>query len=165
MLDILLQVFDEGRLTDSKGKVIDARNAIFIMTSKIGSELYQKEAVGFCANKAKEKALDVLSQLKGRLRPEFLNRIDEVILFKNLEFSDMFKIASMMLEGVKDRLKVKGIILEITTEAIEIIANSGYDKQFGARHPAKTVDRLVNVPLSKQILEVKNKRRGQIEII
>lgn len=152
VLDIFLQLFDEGRLTDANGRTIDARNALFIMTVNIGGESYQRGALGFGAREEKEKGQEVMAQLKGRLRPEFLNRIDEVVIFGNLEAGDVARIASLLLERLEDRTRVQGIDLEIAEEALHLVAEKGYDPQYGARPLARIIDRLISKPLAERII-------------
>jgi len=153
VLDIFLQLFDEGRLTDAKGRTVDAKNAIFIMTSNIGGEQYQKGPLGFGERREKEKGQEVIAQLKGRLRPEFLNRIDEVIIFRDLGGDDVAKIVSIMLEGLKDRVKAQGIMMEFAEGAIGFLAREGYDQHYGARPLARTIDQLISEPLSGMIIK------------
>ena len=103
VLDMFLQVFDEGRITDSKGREIDAKNAIFIMTSNIGTDVKKAAAPGFGRSEEDSAAEKVSLELKKRLRPEFLNRIDEIIRFRSLHLEDMAKIARLMIEGLRKR--------------------------------------------------------------
>ncbi|MFH1861264.1 MAG: ATP-dependent Clp protease ATP-binding subunit, partial [bacterium] len=109
VLNLFLQVFDEGRLTDAKGKTVDARSAVFIMTSNLGTQQLHKPSIGFGVDKGDEPQQNLLALLKMQMQPEFLNRIDEIIVFKSLEFEDMGKIVQGMLEKLKSRLKSQGI--------------------------------------------------------
>lgn len=153
VLDIFLQLFDEGRLTDAKGRTVDAKNAIFIMTSNIGGEQYQKGPVGFGAQGEKDKNHEVVTQLKGRMRPELLNRMDEVIIFRSLEPAEVTRIVALMLESLKERLETQGIRMEVTREAVILLAETGYDPLYGARPLARAIDQLVSKPLSEMIIK------------
>ena len=159
--NILLQVLDEGRLTDNKGRVADFKNTIIIMTSNIGSHLIQehfensKKSVDEIAEKAK---IEVLNLLKQSVRPEFLNRIDEVVMFTPLTQADIKKIVGLQLSNVVKMLEKQHISLEATPEAISYLAQKGYDPQFGARPVKRVIQREILNELSKQILA------GQIKI-
>ncbi len=154
--NILLQVLDEGRLTDNKGRVADFKNTIIIMTSNIGSHLIQEEF----ENKPEESRLDlmesskiqVLNLLKKTVRPEFLNRIDEVIMFTPLNEKEILEIVSVQLKTVKKRLAEQDIEIEFSEEAIQSIGSEGFDPQFGARPVKRVIQRKVLNNLSKEIL-------------
>jgi ATP-dependent Clp protease ATP-binding subunit ClpB len=154
--NILLQVLDEGRLTDNKGRVADFKNTIIIMTSNIGSHLIQEEF----ENKPEEPRLDlmesakeqVLSLLKKTVRPEFLNRIDEVIMFTPLNQNEILEIVSVQLQTVKKRLAEQDIEIDFSKEAIESIGKEGFDPQFGARPVKRVIQRKILNSLSKDIL-------------
>jgi len=155
VLDAFLQVFDEGRLTDSKGRTVDAKNAIFIMTSNVGTELYRNGQIGFKGSadkKEHETKAKVISQLKRTLRPEFLNRIDEVILFRPLGTEDLHQIAHNLLSSIRKRLEEKGVTLDIEREALDLLCREGYDPVNGARPLARAVERLIARPLSEEII-------------
>jgi ATP-dependent Clp protease ATP-binding subunit ClpC len=152
IFDLFLQVFDEGRLTDAKGRTVDAKNAIFIMTSNIGTELYRKEPIGFMGLADKEVKKDVLAQLKKTFRPEFLNRLDEVILFRPLEPQDLSRIAYNLLVSLRKRLEEHGIIFDVEEEALDLVCQGGYDPMNGARPLARTIERLITKPLSEKII-------------
>ncbi len=138
VFNTLLQLIDEGRLTDGKGRVVNFKNTIIILTSNIGSEFIQKmETIGFSNNdtvqdysQTKEK---VMEALKDNFRPEFLNRIDEIILFDILSKEAIKEIVKIRIKTVEDRLFSKGINLEITNEVLELLARDGYNPQYGAR--------------------------------
>jgi ATP-dependent Clp protease ATP-binding subunit ClpB len=152
--NILLQVLDEGRLTDNKGRVADFKNAIIIMTSNIGSEIIQQK---FESLKDPETAMEaakveVLGLLKQTVRPEFLNRIDDIIMFTPLTKDDITKIVGLQIKGVTKMLAKQGITMDATQEAIRYLAEKGYDPQYGARPVKRVIQKEVLNSLSKEIL-------------
>lgn len=152
IFDLFLQAFDEGRLTDAKGRTVDAKNAIFIMTSNIGTDLYRREPMGFKGLASKEVKDEIFAQLRKTFRPEFLNRVDEVILFEPLDAEDLSRIAYNFLAGLRKRLEEKGIVFDVDKEALELICREGYDPVYGARPLARTIEHLITKPLSEKIL-------------
>ncbi len=153
--NILLQVLDEGRLTDNKGRVADFKNTIIIMTSNIGSHIIQDKfsAPDVDLNSATELAkLEVISLLKQSVRPEFLNRIDDVIMFTPLTKNDIFKIVSLQLDLVRQMVAKQDITLDATDEAIKYLAKKGYQPEFGARPVKRVIQKEVLNQLSKEIL-------------
>lgn len=156
VFNILLQVLDDGRLTDNKGRVVDFKNTIIIMTSNIGAHIIQeklKDLTDENRSELLEKTNDeVYEILKKTIRPEFLNRIDEVIMFTPLQKSEIVDIVRLQLNGVNKMLANNGIVLEITEKAVAWIASEGYDPQFGARPVKRVVQRNLLNDLSKQIL-------------
>lgn len=155
--NILLQVLDEGRLTDNKGRLADFKNTIIIMTSNMGSEIIQQK---FESIKDPETAMEgakveVLGLLKQTVRPEFLNRIDDIIMFAPLTQADITKIVGLQLKGVKKMLAKQNITLDATDEAIAYLAKKGYDPQFGARPVKRVIQKDVLNNLSKEILSGK----------
>lgn len=158
VFNILLQVLDDGRLTDSKGRTVDFRNTVVIMTSNIGAEAlkYQKN-LGFNVNDNDKKFKDMkgtmLEELKKAFRPEFLNRIDEVIVFHSLEKEDLRQIVSLMAKSLTKRLKEQNIELELTDAALEKIAEEGYDPQYGARPLRRALQKHVEDRLSEELLK------------
>jgi ATP-dependent Clp protease ATP-binding subunit ClpC len=162
VFNILLQIFDDGHLTDAKGRRVDFRNSIIIMTSNIGAELIRKGgAIGFTPHtdetknreksyeKMKEKLLD---ELKKSFRPEFLNRIDGVVVFHALTEEDIRKIVDLMLVQVAKQLKEKGIKLEVTDAAKGFLGTKGYDEVFGARPLRRVIQDMVEDKLSESLL-------------
>lgn len=154
--NILLQVLDEGRLTDNKGRIADFKNTIIIMTSNLGSDKIQdrfenakNESKDQITQRAKE---DVMEVLKNTIRPEFLNRIDDIILFTPLDRKEIQEIVCMQLEGLSEMLLEKQIFLEATEDAIETLSEKGFDPQFGARPVKRVVQKEVLNTLSKEIL-------------
>ena len=152
--NILLQVLDEGRLTDNKGRLADFKNTIIIMTSNMGSHIIQEK---FENIKDVDTAMDaakteVLGLLKQSVRPEFLNRIDDIVMFSPLTQKDIKKIVGLQLKGVKKMLAKQNIVLDATEEAIKYLAAKGFDPQYGARPVKRVVQREVLNKLSKEIL-------------
>lgn len=155
VLDIFLQVFDEGRLTDSKGRTIDAKDAIFIMTSNIGSDLFFNERMGFgqLSNEKTEMIKkDIQSMLKQTFRVEFLNRIDEIVFFRPLKQEDISAITLRLIDELSEKLKQRKITLDFKNGAMELLCKEGFDFTYGARHLRRTVERRVTKPLSEKLL-------------
>ena len=164
-LDIFLQLFDEGRLTDAKGRTIDARNAIFIMTSNLGGNLFQQRPIGFGAGEEVEgKSQEVMEAIKEHFRPEFLNRIDEVVMFRDLGVEEVVKIAAKMLGELEERLRAQEISLEVTEEVLKRICQEGFDPQYGARPLARVIERLVTKPLADRIVKGEVKEGDRVVI-
>jgi ATP-dependent Clp protease ATP-binding subunit ClpC len=156
VFDLFLQVFDEGRLTDSKGRTIDARNAVFIMTSNLLTVDRKKNQIGFIEQAAKEQKVSIPQELSLQFRKEFLNRIDEIIIFRTLDREDVRKILKPMVNKIIESLQEKyGVLLQVSEEAEEIIIQNGYSSQYGVRELKRTLDRLMQIPLSKLILSGK----------
>jgi ATP-dependent Clp protease ATP-binding subunit ClpB len=155
--NVLLQVLDEGRLTDNKGRVADFKNTIIIMTSNIGSHIIQEK---FETNKdiysATEAArVEVLGLLRKTIRPEFLNRIDDIIMFTPLNKKDIVKIVGLQIDQLKKMLSKQNITIDATDEAINYLAAKGYDPQYGARPIKRTIQKEVLNTLSKELLSGK----------
>ncbi|TDE05501.1 ATP-dependent chaperone ClpB [Flavobacterium hiemivividum] len=153
--NILLQVLDEGRLTDNKGRLADFKNTIIIMTSNMGSQIIQEkfENLKGSMEAATEAAkTEVLGLLKQTVRPEFINRIDEIVMFTPLTTANITKIVSLQLKSVTKMLALQGITMDATPEAIAYLAEKGYDPQFGARPVKRVIQRDVLNSLSKEIL-------------
>ena len=157
--NILLQVLDEGRLTDNKGRVADFRNTIIIMTSNIGSHIIQEKYDSIKdPDTAMESAkVEVLALLRQSVRPEFLNRIDDIVMFSPLSEKDIKQIVGLQLKGVTKMLAKQGITLDATGEAIADLAEKGFDPQYGARPVKRTIQKEVLNKLSKEILSGKIK--------
>jgi ATP-dependent Clp protease ATP-binding subunit ClpC len=155
----LLQILEEGRLTDGQGHVVDFRNTVLIMTSNIGTRFASQGAsLGFARDeetaddREEELRKDIQSELKQTFRPEFLNRIDEVIIFHNLTPEHMRQIVDLQVKEVGERLREQGIELSLTDAARNWLADKGYDTQFGARPLRRTLQRYIENPLSLQLL-------------
>ena len=159
MFNTLLQVLDDGRLTDNKGRTVNFKNTIIIMTSNIGSTLIREnfeQINNQNRNEIIEKTKnEVFELLKKAIRPEFLNRIEEIIMFAPLDESQITEIVKMQLNGIKNMLAENGVKLEITEKALEFIAAEGYDPQFGARPVKRAIQRYVLNDLSKELISGK----------
>jgi ATP-dependent Clp protease ATP-binding subunit ClpB len=168
VFNILLQVLDDGRLTDNKGRTVDFKNTIIIMTSNIGSHLIQENLEKTNAtnrdeiwNRTKEQ---VFSLLKQSVKPEFLNRIDEIIMFQPLSEVEIHQIVENQLKAVKSMLEKNGVNVEYTKRAVDYIAKVGFDPQFGARPIKRVIQKNVLNELSKIILAEKVDRSGVIVV-
>lgn len=171
VFNILLQVLDDGRLTDNKGRFINFKNTIIIMTSNMGSDIIRDKFQGY-ADKTKEEQQeivsttkqDVMDRLKQIIRPEFLNRIDETVMFTPLDRKEILDIVGLQVNSVKKMLASNGITLEVTKDALDLLAEDGYDPEFGARPVKRTIQRMVLNQLSKDILAQKVDREHPIVI-
>jgi ATP-dependent Clp protease ATP-binding subunit ClpB len=168
VFNILLQVLDDGRLTDNKGRTVDFKNTIIIMTSNLGSQ-YIQEKFEELTDDNKEALMvlireQVLDRLKRHLRPEFLNRIDENIVFAPLSEADMRGITEIQVRGLVAKLREMGISLRFTDEALDLIASLGYDPQFGARPVKRLLQKEVVNTLSKEILAGNVHRDSAIKV-
>jgi ATP-dependent Clp protease ATP-binding subunit ClpB len=153
--NILLQVLDEGRLTDNKGRLADFKNSIIIMTSNMGSQIIQEkfENLKGSIEAATEAAkTEVLGLLKQTVRPEFINRIDEIVMFTPLTADNISRIVSLQLKSVSKMLALQGITMDATPEGIKYLSDKGYDPEFGARPVKRVIQREVLNKLSKEIL-------------
>ena len=152
--NILLQVLDEGRLTDNKGRLADFKNTIIIMTSNMGSQIIQEkfETIKDIDTAMESTKTEVLALLKQSVRPEFINRIDDIVMFTPLSQKDILEIVNLQLKGIKKMLFKQGIVLDATDEAIKYLAKRGFDPQYGARPVKRVIQREVLNKLSKEIL-------------
>ncbi|WP_338471304.1 ATP-dependent protease ATP-binding subunit ClpC [Niallia sp. XMNu-256] len=158
VFNILLQVLDDGRLTDSKGRTVDFRNTVVIMTSNVGaSALQQNKYVGFNINDTQQEYKDmkgkVMEELKKAFRPEFLNRVDETIVFHSLERKHLKEIVVLLANQLIKRLKEQDITLELTEAALEKIAKEGYDPEYGARPLRRAIQKHIEDRLSEELLK------------
>ncbi|MFW9614377.1 MAG: ATP-dependent chaperone ClpB [Macellibacteroides fermentans] len=168
VFNVLLQVLDDGRLTDNKGRVVNFKNTIIIMTSNLGSSLirenFEKITPANHDQVIEHTRNQVMELLKKTIRPEFLNRIDETIMFTPLNEEEIRQIVNLQLKGVAAMLAANGIVLEFTDEALSFIAQEGYDPQFGARPVKRVIQKYVLNELSKEILSQKIDRNQVITI-
>ena len=168
VFNILLQVLDDGRLTDNKGRTVDFKNTIIIMTSNIGSQLIQEQMSGLTAAN-REEVFDrtrrqVMGLLKQTIRPEFLNRVDEIIMFRPLSMEEIRQVVEIQLAAVRDMLEHNGIRMRVTPAAVEHIAMAGFDPQYGARPIKRVIQREVLNELSKRILDGSVDREVEIVV-
>jgi ATP-dependent Clp protease ATP-binding subunit ClpC len=163
VFNILLQILDDGRLTDAQGRTVDFKNTVVIMTSNLGADRIQQQAR---TNEPFEQLKDDLMQiLRQSFRPEFINRIDEIIVFRALTEEQLVDITQLLLDRLERRLRAQHIELEFTQEAVRLLAKEGYDSEFGARPLARTIQRLVENELSRMVLsgEVEPGDKVQVE--
>ncbi|WP_199872969.1 ATP-dependent Clp protease ATP-binding subunit [Inediibacterium massiliense] len=160
VFNILLQILDDGRLTDSQGKVVDFKNTVIIMTSNVGAHTIKKQkTLGFTGNIEDEKKdayekmkENVIGELKRSFRPEFLNRIDEVIVFHGLNQSDIYEIVDLMILDLTKRMKELNIHMEISDEAKKLLGEKGFDPEYGARPLKRAIRKMIEDSLSEEIL-------------
>jgi ATP-dependent Clp protease ATP-binding subunit ClpC len=151
----MLQILDEGRLTDNKGKLINFKNTIIILTSNVGANISaSKPTFGFAGKEREEDELKdkIFDALKRKFSPEFLNRLDDIIVFKPLSKEDCSKIADILLNKLKSRLKERDIKLTVAASASDVIINEGYDEIYGARPLRRAIQRRIEDMLSEEII-------------
>jgi len=157
VFNILLQIMEDGRLTDGQGRIVDFKNTILIMTSNIGSELINKQTIGFENGSGPSKQVEKLKdKLKDKLRtvfrPEFLNRIDEIVFFDQLNSAQIKQIVSLELEKVRQLLGSQNISLKITPAAVDWLAKEGFDQEYGARPLRRLIQKEVENQISSKII-------------
>ena len=165
----LLQILDDGRLTDGQGRVVDFRNTVLIMTSNIGTEFIRRGGtLGFLQEEGssddKEANQKISKSLKETFRPEFLNRIDEVIIFSPLTLEQMFEIVDLQMDEISQRLAEHGLKVELTRNAREWLAKEGFDPSFGARPLKRTLQKFVESPLSISLLSGEFKEGDKVMV-
>jgi len=165
----LLQILDDGRLTDGQGNIVDFRNTVLIMTSNLGTEYVRKGgALGFLQSRATDEEREshdkVERALKGAFRPEFLNRVDEIIMFSSLTLEEMEEIVILQMKEVQDRLNEYNITVELTDAARKWLAKEGYDPAFGARPLRRAIQKHVESPLSVELLSGKYKDGATVQV-
>jgi len=171
VFNILLQIFEDGRLTDSQGRMVDFRNTVIIMTSNIGAIRYgNQKTVGFSANSAKDAAEyssmkeHMLEQLKKEFRPEFVNRIDEVVVFHALDEKHIGEIVELMLEQIENRMAEKDMKIRFTKKAKNFLAQNGFEPEYGARPLRRLIQRLVEDGLAEALLEDEIKTGEKVKV-
>ena len=169
VFNILLQVLDDGRLTDNKGRVVNFKNTIIIMTSNLGSQLIRETAAKSDSAESLSEDMEnlkpqLMTMLKQTIRPEFLNRIDETIMFLPLSRKEIADVVTLQINAVKKMLEPQGFTLEVTPQAIDYLADEGYDPEFGARPVKRAIQRLVLNDLSKRLLAEEVSRDKPITI-
>jgi len=160
VVNVLLQLMDDGRLTDGQGRTVDFRNTLVILTSNLGSDLLQETKT----DEERRKVIEPI--LRASFRPEFLNRLDEIVIFHALTEREIAAIVDLQLAGVEARLKERRVHLKATEAAKALLAETGFDPQFGARPLKRTVQRLVVDPLTSKILagEIRNGSEVRIDV-
>ena len=168
VFNILLQVLDDGRLTDNKGRTVNFKNTIIIMTSNLGSQYIQAQFAGMTPDNRDHIIADtktkVMDMLKKTIRPEFLNRIDETIMFLPLTKPEIAQVVTLQMNAVKKMLEPQGFTLNVTPAAISLLADEGFDPEFGARPVKRAIQRMVLNDLSKKILSDEVSREKPITI-
>ncbi len=168
VFNLLLQVFEEGRLTDSLGRKVDFRNTIILMTSNVGADMLKKQgSLGFVTpeeNISYENMKGrLLEEVKKSFKPEFLNRVDDVIVFKSLTKENLYEIVQLELKGITERLENKGIKLELSKEVIDLFIEKGFDPVYGARPLKRTIQRFIEDPLAESIISGKIKEGSKVK--
>jgi ATP-dependent Clp protease ATP-binding subunit ClpC len=162
VFNILLQILDDGRLTDGQGRTVDFKNTVLIMTSNLGSDLITRRAgtLGFSGSAAssgtgpQDGAEDqIMRRLRESFRPEFLNRIDEIIVFRQLDQTELRQITGLLLEETKRRLHAQNITVDFTTAAVDWVADRGFQPEFGARPMRRVIQRDIDNELSRLLLD------------
>jgi len=159
VFNILLQVLDDGRLTDGQGRTVDFKNTVLIMTSNLGSDIIASRSggIGFATDAQQREGRGVRDRLMGRLResfrPEFLNRIDEIVIFAKLESEQLHRITELLLNGSRNRLHALGIEVEFSAEAVDWISEHGHQPEFGARPLRRTIQREVDDRIADLLLD------------
>ena len=170
VFNILLQIFEDGHLTDSQGKRVDFKNTVIIMTSNLGAREIQKNTpMGFKKINTEDLSYDeikekVMSELKQTFRPEFLNRIDEVVVFHKLQKQQIYNIMDLMMSRVQQQLELQGIILEIKKSAKDLLLEKGYDSAMGARPMRRCIQNLIEDPISEKLISGEIKSGQRIEV-
>ncbi len=170
VFNILLQVLEEGRLTDSFGRKVDFKNTILIMTSNIGAEMLKKQgSIGFRSVEKEEESYKdmkerLLEQVKKVFKPEFLNRVDDIIVFRSLTKGDLQKIIDLEIQEVQGRIEDRDIKFELTREAKDFLIEKGFDRTFGARPLKRIIQRFLEDPLAQEIISGKLKGGGNLKV-
>ncbi len=159
VFNALLQILEDGRLTDAKGRTVDFKNTVVILTTNLGSQLISEGAapIGFAAKADLEASYEkirsrVMDEIKKEFRPEFLNRVDDIIVFRSLTKEDLEKIIELEIKDVEKRLKDRNIHIELTKEAKDFLIEKGFDKTFGARPLKRIIQRFLEDPLAEDII-------------
>jgi ATP-dependent Clp protease ATP-binding subunit ClpB len=166
VFNVLLQVLDDGRLTDGQGRTVDFKNTIVIMTSNLGSPIIQEYFMDGHTDKPSRQAMEdkVMAELKRHFRPEFLNRVDDVIIFQSLDESELARIVDIQLGGLEKRLAQQNLTLDVNAEAKKLIAREGYDPQFGARPLKRAIQEHLLDPLATKLLAGEFKPGDKIKV-
>jgi ATP-dependent Clp protease ATP-binding subunit ClpB len=156
VFNVLLQILDDGRMTDGQGRTVSFKNTVIVMTSNVGTGFVEKAAIGFSVHAKDTKNDDtrkrLLDALRQQFRPEFLNRIDDIIVFNTLSREHLSQIVNIQLENVGKLLKDRKVKLEVTAAARDLIISEGYDPQYGARPMRRAIQRLIQDPLALKLI-------------
>jgi ATP-dependent Clp protease ATP-binding subunit ClpC len=162
IFNILLQILDDGRLTDAQGRTVDFKNAVVIMTSNLGADRIQQYArQGGDFDELRDELMEALRQ---NFRPEFINRIDDIIVFRALDDVQLAEITKLLLDKLVRRMRAQRIEVEFTDDAVQLLAREGYDPEFGARPLRRTIQRLVENELSRMVLDESVKEGDKIVV-
>ncbi|MFH1593671.1 MAG: ATP-dependent Clp protease ATP-binding subunit [Candidatus Omnitrophota bacterium] len=170
VFNILLQLFEEGRLTDSFGRKVDFKNTIIIMTSNIGADMLKKQgSIGFRSIEKEDESYKdmksrLLEEVKKVFKPEFLNRVDDIVVFRSLTKRDLYKIIDLEITEEQERLKDKNITLELNAEAKDFLIEKGFSSVFGARPLKRTIQRFLEDPMAEDIIGGKFKEGGHVKV-
>ena len=168
LFNTLLQILEDGRLTDGQGHTVDFRNTVIIMTSNLGTEILNKEKIGLLPESNNDQYIElqksVEQAMKKTFRPEFLNRIDETIIFEPLSKDEILSIVNLMVIEVKNRLAERDISINLSDKAIEWLGNTGFDQTYGARPLRRAIQRHIENVLARDILAEKFNSGDQINI-
>ena len=171
VLNVLLQIMDDGRVSDSHGKVVSFENTVLVMTSNLGSD-WKSEGIGFVREKSARSESKLTDALKRHFRPEFLNRVDEIVVFESLTRDELMRILDLMLSDLNDMLAEKGMGLEVSPEAKELLLERGYDERLGARPLRRAISRNLQDKLADIIISGERKEKlravvkdGEIAIV
>jgi ATP-dependent Clp protease ATP-binding subunit ClpC len=156
VFNALLQILDDGRLTDGKGRVVDFKNTVVIMTSNVGGSVLSQQPLGFGPEAERRTSEDfekrLLGELRKTFRPEFLNRVDEIIVFDRLTRDQLAQVVDLLLAHLRGLVEAQGMRLKVSQEAKEYVAEQGYDAEYGARPLKRAIQRLLENPLSSELL-------------
>jgi ATP-dependent Clp protease ATP-binding subunit ClpB len=164
VFNILLQLLEDGRLTDGQGRTVDFRNCVVIMTSNIGSQLIAEVPANASPDEWERVREDVLADLRANFRPEFLNRVDDIILFSRLDRTQLRRIVEIQLRGLRDRLAARKLTLRVTETAMDALAAEGYDPTYGARPLKRVLQRRLQDPIAMAILEGRFNEGDAVEV-
>jgi len=169
IFNILLQVLEDGRLTDSLGRKVDFRNTVILMTSNVGADILRKKgSLGFISQTEEVTYQDMkerlMEEVKKTFKPEFLNRIDDTIVFKSLTKENLYQIVDLEIKEEARRLKEQGIEIVVSKETIELLIEKGFDPVFGARPLKRTIQRLLEDPLAEEIISGRFKEGSKVKV-
>ena len=164
VFNIMLQIFDDGRLTDSKGRTVDFKNTVIIMTSNIGSDIILEDSINNAGTNFEETKEKVNAVMRERFKPEFLNRVDETIFFKGLTMAQLSSIVDIQIENLRKLLKDHNMSCEITEDAKELLARRGFNPIYGARPLKRYLEQEVEDKIAEKILLGELAKKGNVII-